>query len=163
MYYFRNEDMYKHPIAFLSVNNLTVARYAAAMMVDYVGFCFDPANEKYITVAKAKEIMGWLSGVKFIGEFYVRPADEIMAIALELKLDLILLYGNYTAEDMESIPLKKITQGHTSYSDYVLGEEQIMDQEGDIFAVPFLSASEDETGMIDFEETTEKLSALENQ
>lgn len=101
--------MYKHPIAFLSVNNLTVARYAAAMMADYVGFCFDSSSDKYITVVKAKEIMGWLSGVKFIGEFYTKPADEITAIALELNLDKVMLYGEYSNLDMDTIPFEIIS------------------------------------------------------
>ncbi len=161
MYYFRSEDMYKHPIAFLSVNNLTVARYAAAMMADYIGFCFDSTSENFITVAKAKEIMGWLSGVKFIGEFHSKPMDEITAIALELNLDLVLLYGPYAVEDIESIPFEIITHTPNQSGKYYLEEGQIMDADGNIFIIPFYSANEDETGVVDFEEISEKLSALE--
>ena len=153
--------MYKHPIAFLSVNNLTTARYAAAMMVDYIGFCFDHENEKFITVGKAKEIMGWLSGVKFIGEFYNKPADEIIAIAMELKLDMVLLYSSYTEAELESIPFKKITTLPGAPGNYILAEDKIFDSNQNIFALPFYSGHEDETGLIDFREITDKLNALE--
>jgi phosphoribosylanthranilate isomerase len=153
--------MYKHPIAFLSVNNLTTARYAAAMMVDYIGFCFDDAHEKFITVGRAKEIMGWVSGVKFIGEFYKKPADEILAIALELKLDMVLLYGNYTESDIDSIPFKRILTTSTPAGNYLLADEQILDADRNIFALPIYSANEDETGIIDFTDITDKLNALE--
>jgi phosphoribosylanthranilate isomerase len=161
MYYFRHKDMYKHPVAFLSVNNLTVARYAAAMMVDYVGFCLDNNREDTITVAKAKEIMGWLSGVKFIGEFYDRPADEITAIALELKLDLVLLYGEYSDEEIKSFPLPAISRSFKPFTTYIFHDEIITDKDGNIFAIPFYSEKEDETGVIDFGEITDKLNALE--
>ena len=153
--------MYKHPIAFLSVNNLTAARYAAAMMVDYVGFCFDSNNERFITVGKAKEIMGWLSGVKFIGEFHNKPADEITAIALELNLDMVLLYGDYTDEEIASIPFKKILTHTLPPGNFLLADEQILDPGRNIFAIPFYSGKEDETGVIDFDDITEKLNALE--
>ncbi len=152
--------MYKHPIAFLSVNNLTVARYAAAMMADYIGFCFDSSNSKNITVAHAKEIMGWLSGVKFIGEFYQRPSDEIIAIAMELDLDFVLLYGQYTDAELESISFHKITIAVSPWSDYVLVNQQIIDSHGEIFAIPFYSSDEDDTGVIDFTDISEKLEAL---
>ncbi len=46
--------------------------------------------------------MGWLSGVKFVGEFYNRPVDEILAIGLELKLDMVLLYGDYTQVELNA-------------------------------------------------------------
>ncbi len=153
--------MYKHPIAFLSVNNLTTARYAAAMMLDYIGFCFDPAQEKYITVEKAKEIMGWLSGVKFIGEFYSRPADEINAIAMELNLEMVLMYGDYSETDIGSIPFKKILTVSRPPGNYLLADEQILDAARNIFALPFYSHGEDETGLIDFSEITAQLNALE--
>lgn len=154
--------MYKHPIAFLSVNNLTVARYAAAMMADYVGFCFDSSSDKYITVVKAKEIMGWLSGVKFIGEFYTKPADEITAIALELNLDKVMLYGEYSNLDMDTIPFEIISTNLSDNAELHFSEEKIIDKDGKIFALPFYSPNEDETGMIDFGEITDQLNLLEN-
>ena len=161
MYYFRLKDMYKHPIAFLSVNNLTVARYAAAMMADYVGFVFDSTLENNITVAKAKEIIGWLSGVKFIGEFYNRPADEITAIALELQLDMVLLYGDYSAADAASIPFTKIFKSRHPLAMYFLEEDKIVDKDENVFAIPFYMEDEGETGVIDFGDITDKLNALE--
>jgi len=153
--------MYKHPIAFLHISNLTAARYAAAMMTDYIGFCLDQDKAAGITVAKAKEIKGWISGVKFIGEFYTRPVDEILAIALELELDAILLRGKYEEQELVDMPFKKITESIQPFAELHFDEEKISDKDGNIFAIIINTPLEGETGLIDFTDITEKLSTLE--
>ena len=153
--------MYKHPIAFLSVSSLTVARYAAAMLVDYIGFCFDPQSPDFITVSAAKEIVGWLSGVKFIGEFHNKPVDEVNAIGNELNLDYVLLKGDYRDEELKSAQFKIISGSKSFNSEYYLDHDRIIDEAGNIFALLFYPGKEDETGVLDFEEITGKLNALE--
>ena len=153
--------MYSSPVFFLSVNNLTVARYAAAMMVDYIGFCFDPSDEKFITVAKAKEIMGWLSGVQFVGEFRNKPLDEVLAIALELNLPLVLLQDDVISSIPEGLPFKTITVFPNTAGDYHMKENVITGADGSIMAIAFHTGKEDETGVIDFSEITEALEKLE--
>jgi hypothetical protein len=41
------------------VNNLSDARYAAAVGIEYIGFCFDNSNPNYIAPIKAKEMIDW--------------------------------------------------------------------------------------------------------
>lgn len=50
------------------VTNLSDARYASGMGVDYIGFSINPENPQYVTVEQAKTISDWLSGVSIIGD-----------------------------------------------------------------------------------------------
>lgn len=50
------------------VTNLSDARYASGMGVDYIGFSINPENTQYVTVEQAKTIGNWLSGVSIIGD-----------------------------------------------------------------------------------------------
>ena len=52
-----------------AINNLSDARYCAGMGVDMLGFALEPTNPDSISPEKYTEIIGWLSGVKFVGEF----------------------------------------------------------------------------------------------
>ncbi|MGV3597996.1 MAG: hypothetical protein ACO1PI_09015 [Bacteroidota bacterium] len=52
-----------------SVNNLTDARFGAAMGVEWVGFCFDNKNPLYVSPVQAQAIIGWLSGPAAVAEF----------------------------------------------------------------------------------------------
>lgn len=52
-----------------SVNNLTDARFGAAMGVEWVGFCFDNQNPLYVSPVQAQAIIGWLSGPVAVAEF----------------------------------------------------------------------------------------------
>jgi phosphoribosylanthranilate isomerase len=153
--------MYKHPVYFESVNSLTVARYAAAMNIDFIGFCFEHDDSRYITVAKAKEIISWLSGVKFFGEFRGKPADEIVAIGLELNLDAVVLRGDYSRMQLDAIPFTRITTDDSG--DMKIKEDRIIDKDGKIFALCFETGPEDDTGIIDFSEVTEALEKLETK
>ena len=46
----------------LSINNLTDARYFAALGVDWLGFNINPASESYINAEQLKEIIDWVEG-----------------------------------------------------------------------------------------------------
>lgn len=50
------------------VTNLSDARYAAGMGVDYIGFNIDTGSDNYVTAQKFNEITNWISGVGIIGE-----------------------------------------------------------------------------------------------
>jgi phosphoribosylanthranilate isomerase len=52
-----------------SVNNLTDARFGAAMGVEWVGFCFDNQNPLYISPVQAQAIIGWVAGPFAVAEF----------------------------------------------------------------------------------------------
>ncbi|MCF6361404.1 MAG: hypothetical protein L3J29_11665 [Cyclobacteriaceae bacterium] len=50
------------------VTNLSDARYAAGMGVDYIGFNIDTESDNNVTAQKFNEITNWISGVGIIGE-----------------------------------------------------------------------------------------------
>lgn len=50
------------------VTNLSDARYASGMGVDYIGFSINPENSQYVTTEQAKTISDWLSGVSIIAD-----------------------------------------------------------------------------------------------
>jgi phosphoribosylanthranilate isomerase len=63
------------------VNNLTDARYFAAMGVDFLGFCCNTGTELYCTPSKIREITEWVEGPLFVLEFDGwQHEDEIKAI-----------------------------------------------------------------------------------
>lgn len=52
-----------------NIRNLTDARYFAAWMVDYMSFDISAGSESYIGPENIKEIIDWLAGPEFIGNF----------------------------------------------------------------------------------------------
>ena len=54
--------MLKISVIALSINNLTDARYYAALGVDWLGFNINPASDNYVTPDKLKEIIDWVEG-----------------------------------------------------------------------------------------------------
>ncbi|MBP6237706.1 MAG: hypothetical protein KA270_06320 [Saprospiraceae bacterium] len=61
--------MLKTKVKISKVNNLTDARYFAAMGVDYLGFCCNTGTEMYCAPSKIKEITEWVTGPQFVLEF----------------------------------------------------------------------------------------------
>ena len=51
------------------VNNLSDARYCAGMGVEMLGFCFEEGRSSFVSPEKYQEIIAWISGVSFVGEF----------------------------------------------------------------------------------------------
>ena len=73
-----------------SITNLTDARFFSAIGAHYLGFCFDALNEKNVSIAKAKEIIGWLHEPVIFGEFGIHQSkEEIEFIANEMGLNEI--------------------------------------------------------------------------
>ncbi len=58
------------------VTNLSDARYAAGMGVDYIGFNIDSTSQNFVTAKTFKEIVNWISGVGIIGEIGNQPVDS---------------------------------------------------------------------------------------
>ena len=94
-----------YQLKFSNISNLTSARFAAAAMADWVGFCFDAESPNYINVLKAKEIAGWLTGPKYIGEFNNGDFETIQGICGILSLDGIQIPLN--AFDEKLLDLEK--------------------------------------------------------
>jgi len=52
-----------------NIRNLTDARYFAAWMVEYMSFDISAGSEAYIGPENIKEIIDWLEGPEFLGNF----------------------------------------------------------------------------------------------
>lgn len=72
-----------------NITNLSDARYCAGMGVDLLGFCMDETSAEYIDQASYKEIVGWISGPQFVGEFESNDASTILTTQKELKFEYI--------------------------------------------------------------------------
>lgn len=55
------------------VTNLSDARYAAGMGVDFIGFNIDSKAKNHVTPTAFKQIVNWISGVGIIGEIGNNP------------------------------------------------------------------------------------------
>ncbi|MEQ6118432.1 phosphoribosylanthranilate isomerase [Reichenbachiella sp. MALMAid0571] len=72
-----------------NITNLSDARYCAGMGVDLLGFPLDEKSTEYIDTESYKEIVGWISGPQFVGEFESNDASVIMSLQQELKFEYI--------------------------------------------------------------------------
>ena len=72
-----------------SVNSLTDGRYFAAMGAEWIGFCFDNQADRFIDQVEAKEIMNWLSGPRFVGEFQTDDVKSINQITKDLGIGIV--------------------------------------------------------------------------
>ena len=94
-----------------NITNLSDARFGAAAGATYIGFCFDPANENYITPLKAKEIMDWVTGSLVVAEFGNQRLDEIKDISELLNVDVIEVNNRLLPDELLSLEkpiIKKI-------------------------------------------------------
>lgn len=85
------------------VNNLSDARFAAAVGVSYIGFCFDPDSPTYIPPIKAKEIMDWITGSHLVAEFGNQSLKEINDICELLKVDVIEVENRLLPDEIKSL------------------------------------------------------------
>jgi phosphoribosylanthranilate isomerase len=85
------------------VTNLSDARYAAAVGINYIGFCFDPSNENYIAPIKAKEMIDWVTGSYIVGEFGKQSIQEINDISELLGVDAIEVNNQILPDELAAI------------------------------------------------------------
>ncbi|MFK8102913.1 MAG: N-(5'-phosphoribosyl)anthranilate isomerase [Saprospiraceae bacterium] len=83
--------MLKTRIKSSQISNLTDARYFAAWGVEWLGFCFDPSSEDYLSIQAMNAIKAWIEGPKIIGEFGLQSTEEILGAIDLLALDGIQL------------------------------------------------------------------------
>lgn len=86
-----------------AITNLTDARYFAARGVDWMGFVLEEGNENAVSKEQFTSIREWVDGVKFVGEFDLTPAEEILALSKELNFDTAQI-GMFAERD----PLMKL-------------------------------------------------------
>lgn len=81
--------MLKTQVKASSITNLTDARYFAAWEVKWLGFNLDTHDDNYIQPVVMKAIKEWVDGVEVVGEFGMQSAEEILAAANLLELDVV--------------------------------------------------------------------------
>jgi phosphoribosylanthranilate isomerase len=86
-----------------NITNLSDARFGAAAGATYIGFCFDPENENYITPLKAKEIMDWVTGSLVVAEFGYQRLDEIKDISDLLNIDVVEVNNKLLPDELLSL------------------------------------------------------------
>lgn len=94
-----------------NVTNLSDARYAAAVGINYIGFCFDSDSTNYIAPIKAKEMIDWITGSHIVAEFGNQSLDEIKDISELLNVDVIELNNTILPDELpglEKAIIKKI-------------------------------------------------------
>ncbi len=94
-----------------NVTNLSDARYAAAVGINYIGFCFDGDSPNYIAPIKAKEMIDWITGSHIVAEFGNQSLDEIKDISELLNVDAIELNNRILPDELPALEkaiIKKI-------------------------------------------------------
>jgi phosphoribosylanthranilate isomerase len=82
-----------HPvnIKFGEVNNLSDARYAAALGATFLGFNLSPNHPQYITPELLKEISGWAAGPSLVSEWENEVAEVISDTCKRLTIEYVQL------------------------------------------------------------------------
>lgn len=73
--------MLSHSVYVGGINNLSDARYSAGMFVDQIGLPVGGTNG--LSQEKIQEIMGWLSGVRFVGQLHGIPDFSISELPFD--------------------------------------------------------------------------------
>lgn len=81
------------PIKAAGISHLTDARYFA-VFAEWIGFNFEPNKTQHLNPNTARELIGWLSGVRIVGEFGKLPITQINDIVQTLQLDTIEIDHN---------------------------------------------------------------------
>lgn len=77
------------PVILNSVNNLSDARYAAGMGVDFMGFQVEESGKRYVSLDLFKAITAWLSGIKTVTEVTVLTPSALTIIQEQYQPDFI--------------------------------------------------------------------------
>lgn len=100
--------MHKTKIKVNDIQNLTDARYFAAMGVDYLGFCCNPGSETFCSLAKIKEITEWVQGPQFVLQFQGFQSEKDIKDVIDLGLGHALHFGVFaTYDNIFGLPIFK--------------------------------------------------------
>jgi phosphoribosylanthranilate isomerase len=88
------------------INNLSDARYCAGMIVDILGFSFEPEYPNFMSPDKYTAITEWVSGVSFAAEFDESDPEQIKEILSQYpKVDFLQITK---AEDLPALRLLQL-------------------------------------------------------
>lgn len=131
--------MHKTKIKVNDIQNLTDARYFAAMGVDYLGFCCNPGSETFCSLAKIKEITDWVQGPQFVLQFQGFQSEKEIKDVIDLGLGHALHFGVFaTYDDIFGLP---------SFKEYIF--ENIDQKSGFSCDFPILRSDNDWEKMTD--------------
>ncbi len=94
-----------------AVNNLSDARYCAGMGVDMLGFALEADNPDFITPEKYAEIIGWISGVQFVGEFEASNLEQIKTILENYPVNALQITNDSIIEQIQRKKKKENLEG----------------------------------------------------
>jgi phosphoribosylanthranilate isomerase len=96
-------------IKICGITNIADGLAAASAGADALGFVFHPASPRYVTPAKARDIIAALPlAVSTVGVFVNLAAAEILQIAELCGLDFIQLHGAETADYCRRFPRERL-------------------------------------------------------
>jgi phosphoribosylanthranilate isomerase len=101
--------MLKTKVILSHVTNLSDARYAAGMGVDFIGFSINPTSKYFVTDSDVNTIRDWLSGVGIIGEVIEKKDAE------NYKIDYEQINSTYSLDAFDQ-PILKIKVDDTNIS-----------------------------------------------
>ena len=116
--------MLKTKVILSHVTNLSDARYASGMGVNFIGFSINPENSQFVTAEEAKSISGWLSGVSIIGEIgSTIPIDMADYVCAYIQTSNVLLIDKLAepilALDVDLVNINDIIGSLIKYSGLV--------------------------------------------
>lgn len=95
--------MLKIPVIVGKVNNLSDARYCAAMGVEMIGYCCNQSDKRYVSVDLINAMVGWTAGIKTLLEFGNQPENEIISIINNIKPQAIMLPMSNITDTLKSL------------------------------------------------------------
>lgn len=91
-----------------NVNNLSDARYCAAMGVDVLGFVINPAFSDYVDPDKYKSIINWLAGVKIAADCSGMVTEEIKNAIFNYQADFIEIDNFLQIDELKYLNIQLI-------------------------------------------------------
>ncbi len=77
------------------------AQYAEKLGADYIGMIFYRKSPRFLTQSKAKSLCkALMPTTQLVGVFVDQSKEQIIKIAMDLKLSLVQLHGTYTNRDI---------------------------------------------------------------
>ncbi|WPP49557.1 phosphoribosylanthranilate isomerase [Catalinimonas niigatensis] len=91
------------------INNLSDARYCAGMIVDILGFSFEPEDPNFLSPDKYTAITEWVSGVTFAAEFDESEPEQIKEILQQYpKVDFLQITNPVYLPSLRSLQIPVI-------------------------------------------------------
>ena len=103
----------------VGITNLSDARYFAAQGATQLHFDFRETSAAFISVQQAREIMNWVSGIRFIGEWATSDVSVLNDYLHDTQLKAVQISEDFPTEhiahiDAEIVFRKMVINKHTT-------------------------------------------------